>query len=138
MNREVNVMKGRPGFFAAAVSMLIGLLAIQPASAQKSGGVLKISFFDNPASMSLHEEAAAAGIAVAARLGLVAGLSLPCAAARHAYAPDRHRAVQIRRIQTERGGPHGTKFGLLEAGPALSRRHRVGNHQGHRDAKPDL
>src|SRR5438270_5015695 len=57
MNREVNVMKGRPGFFAAAVSMLIGLLAIQPASAQKSGGVLKISFFDSPASMSLHEEA---------------------------------------------------------------------------------
>src|SRR5436309_5388430 len=62
MNREVNVMKGRPGFFAAAVSMLIGLLAIQPASAQKSGGVLKISFFDNPASMSLHEEATGAAL----------------------------------------------------------------------------
>ena len=28
-----------------------------PALAQKSGGVLKISFFDSPASMSLHEEA---------------------------------------------------------------------------------
>src|SRR5437588_11869058 len=62
MNREVNVMKGRPGFFAAAVLMLIGLLAIQPASAQKSGGVLKISFFDNPASMSLHEEATGAAL----------------------------------------------------------------------------
>ena len=55
-------MKGRPGFFAAAVSMLIGLLAIQPASAQKPGGVLKISFFDNPASMSLHEEATGAAL----------------------------------------------------------------------------
>ena len=31
------------------------------ARAQKSGGVLKISFFDNPASMSLHEEATGAG-----------------------------------------------------------------------------
>jgi hypothetical protein len=28
------------------------LFAAQPALAQKSGGVLKISFFDNPASMS--------------------------------------------------------------------------------------
>jgi peptide/nickel transport system substrate-binding protein len=36
--------------------LLIALFAIQPAYAQKSGGVLKISFFDNPASMSLHEE----------------------------------------------------------------------------------
>ena len=28
-----------------------------PAFAQKSGGILKISFFDSPASMSIHEEA---------------------------------------------------------------------------------
>jgi peptide/nickel transport system substrate-binding protein len=34
----------------------------QPGFAQKSGGVLKISFFDNPASMSLHEEATGAAL----------------------------------------------------------------------------
>jgi peptide/nickel transport system substrate-binding protein len=33
-----------------------------PALAQKTGGVLKISFFDNPASMSLHEEATGAAL----------------------------------------------------------------------------
>jgi peptide/nickel transport system substrate-binding protein len=32
------------------------------AFAQKAGGVLKISFFDNPASMSLHEEATGAAL----------------------------------------------------------------------------
>jgi peptide/nickel transport system substrate-binding protein len=34
----------------------------QAAFAQKSGGTLKISFFDNPASMSLHEEATGAAL----------------------------------------------------------------------------
>jgi len=33
-----------------------------PAVAQKSGGVLKVSFFDNPASMSLLEEATGAAL----------------------------------------------------------------------------
>src|SRR3984957_9056817 len=32
-----------------------------PAVAQKSGGVLKVYFFDSPASMSIHEEATIAG-----------------------------------------------------------------------------
>src|SRR5262245_19091991 len=32
-----------------------------PASAQKQGGVLKVFFFDSPASMSIHEEATIAG-----------------------------------------------------------------------------
>ena len=50
----------------------------------------------------LPPEAAAAGVSRAARLGLVAGLSLPCPAARDAAAPDRHRPVQIRRVQAER------------------------------------
>src|SRR5437867_13346935 len=44
---------------AVAVALLI---AAAPASAQKSGGILKISFFDNPASMSLHEEATGAAL----------------------------------------------------------------------------
>ena len=50
----------------------------------------------------LPPEAAAAGVAGAARLGLVADLSLPRPGPRDAAAPDRHRAVQIRRVQAER------------------------------------
>ncbi len=37
------------------------LLAATPAEAQKSGGVLKIFFFDSPATMSIHEESTIAG-----------------------------------------------------------------------------
>src|SRR2546427_10738716 len=44
-----------------AVAMVL-LIAAAPASAQKAGGTLKISFFDNPASMSLHEEATGAAL----------------------------------------------------------------------------
>jgi peptide/nickel transport system substrate-binding protein len=40
---------------ATAGALIVGLTV--PALAQKSGGTLKISFFDSPASMSLHEEA---------------------------------------------------------------------------------
>jgi peptide/nickel transport system substrate-binding protein len=45
-----------------AAGALVVVLAAAPAMAQKSGGVLKISFFDNPASMSLHEEATGAAL----------------------------------------------------------------------------
>ena len=55
-------MQRRLGMFATAGPLLALLLAMQPALAQKSGGVLKISFFDNPASMSLHEEATGAAL----------------------------------------------------------------------------
>ena len=51
----------------------------------------------------LPPEAAAAGLAGAAGVGLVAGLSLPCRAARDAHPSDRHRPLQIRRVQAERG-----------------------------------
>src|SRR5438034_4472285 len=47
---------------AAAGALLLALTAGDTAWAQKSGGVLKISFFDNPASMSLHEEATGAAL----------------------------------------------------------------------------
>jgi peptide/nickel transport system substrate-binding protein len=47
---------------ATASSLLLALCATTTASAQKSGGVLKISFFDSPASMSLHEEATGAAL----------------------------------------------------------------------------
>src|SRR3954470_19770520 len=43
--------------WASACALLIALAGTGPAAAPKSGGVLKISFFDSPASMSLHEEA---------------------------------------------------------------------------------
>ena len=51
----------------------------------------------------------------------------PChaVAARHAQPPHRHRAVQIRRIQAQRGHQDGQEPEILEAGPSLSRRHRV-------------
>ena len=46
----------------AAAAGLLGLLgAAMPALAQKSGGILKVYFFDSPASMSIHEEATIAG-----------------------------------------------------------------------------
>src|SRR3984893_16164191 len=42
--------------------LLIALCTTDAAFAQKAGGTLKISFFDNPASMSLHEEATGAAL----------------------------------------------------------------------------
>jgi peptide/nickel transport system substrate-binding protein len=46
----------------AAAGALAGVFcAAGPAMAQKSGGVLKIYFFDSPASLSIHEEATIAG-----------------------------------------------------------------------------
>src|SRR5436189_2668910 len=42
----------------ASICALAAALAVtSPALAQKSGGILRISVFDSPASMSLHEEA---------------------------------------------------------------------------------
>src|SRR5262245_2599318 len=42
---------------AAVSGLLAALFAADPAFAQKQGGVLKVYFFDSPASMSIHEEA---------------------------------------------------------------------------------
>ena len=50
---------------------------------------------------------------------------LPCLAGAHAAAPDRHRPLQIRRVQAERVHQGCPQPRLLEAGPALSRRHRI-------------
>ena len=51
----------------------------------------------------------------------------PChvPASRHAPASDRHRPVQIRRIQAQRVDQSDAKRRLLEEGSALSRRHRI-------------
>jgi ABC-type transport system substrate-binding protein len=50
---------------------------------------------------NVPSETAAAGLYCAPRLGLLAGLSVPCVAAEHANTSDRHRPVQIRFVQTE-------------------------------------
>jgi hypothetical protein len=49
----------------------------------------------------LSSEAATAEFPRAARLGVLSGLSLPYTGARHAQSPDRHRAVQICRVQAQ-------------------------------------
>src|SRR3954468_20464497 len=40
---------------------LLSAAPLAPAQAQKSGGVLKVFFFDSPATMSIHEESTIAG-----------------------------------------------------------------------------
>ena len=47
---------------AIAATLLLGCPADDPAFAQKAGGILKISHFDSPASMSLLEESTAAAL----------------------------------------------------------------------------
>ncbi len=53
-------MKRDSRAFAVAGSLLLATAVSGTAVAQKSGGTLKMSHFDSPASMSLHEEATAA------------------------------------------------------------------------------
>src|ERR1700745_79910 len=51
-----------PRASAPGVGLLIAAGCADAAFGQKAGGILKISFFDNPASMSLHEEATGAAL----------------------------------------------------------------------------
>jgi hypothetical protein len=44
-------------WLAAAAGLLAAIVSPHLALAQKQGGVLKVYFFDSPASMSIHEEA---------------------------------------------------------------------------------
>ena len=55
------MLRHLPGF-AAAAAMVIALGAGGPAAAQKSGGTLRLSHFDSPASMSILEEATRAAL----------------------------------------------------------------------------
>jgi len=55
MTRDVHL-------FAAAVGLSLGLTVVNPAIAQKAGGILQLSHFDSPASMSLHEESTTAAL----------------------------------------------------------------------------
>jgi peptide/nickel transport system substrate-binding protein len=45
-----------------AAGLLLGVFGAQTGFAQKSGGILKVSHFDSPASMSIHEEATIAAL----------------------------------------------------------------------------
>src|SRR6266404_5098618 len=62
----------------------------------------------------LRAERAATQPAGAARKRLFGGISLPRSASDHAYQADRHRAVQIRRIQARGIDPSGAQSRLLE------------------------
>src|SRR5207248_5445218 len=62
LEQEVDGMKSGSCAFAAANALSLALLITNPAIAQKSGGILKISHFDSPASMSLLEESTAAAL----------------------------------------------------------------------------
>ena len=70
-------------------------------------------------------QASAAVAALAARLGLLADVPLPRAGGADAHQADRHRALQVRRVQAERRHQGHAQHRLLEEGQALSRRHRI-------------
>jgi peptide/nickel transport system substrate-binding protein len=55
-------MIGHLRVFTIVGGLLIAACCTDAAFAQKAGGTLKISLFDNPASMSLHEEATGAAL----------------------------------------------------------------------------
>jgi peptide/nickel transport system substrate-binding protein len=50
-------MSFKTGLVAATIGLALAVALGNPAAAQKRGGVLKMYFFDSPASMSIHEEA---------------------------------------------------------------------------------
>src|SRR6202022_2898799 len=63
MNRRQMAMMRDLRMLAAASSMMLATMAAPNAAfAQKQGGILRMSHFDSPASMSLHEEATAAAV----------------------------------------------------------------------------
>ena len=64
----------------------------------------------------------------------------PChvSPARNAHPPDRHRSVQVRRVQGQRIDQAHPQSGLLEEGPAASRRHRVHHHPEPFDRDPGV
>ena len=66
------------------------------------------------------------------------GLSLPCDGSRHAHQADRHRAVQVRRVQEQRVRQAGAQPRLLAQGPSLPRRHRLARHLQPLDAGAGL
>src|SRR5688572_9750323 len=84
----------------------------------------------------LPPEAAAALPDRAARLGPVAGLSVPPLDGADAPAPDRHWTLQVRRVQAERTYQGRAQPGLLETGTAPPRWHRAYDHRQPGDLAP--
>ena len=54
--REIGMRKALSAF-AASATLLIASATVDPALAQKQGGILRVYHRDSPASMSIHEEA---------------------------------------------------------------------------------
>ena len=70
--------------------------------------------------------------------GYTPGLSLPRVDQGHAHQADRHRALQVRRVQAQRVDQVRAQPRLLEEGQALPRRHRVAGDREPLDAHPGL
>ena len=81
---------------------------------------------------------AATVASLAARIGLLADLPLPRPDRPDADAAGRHRAVQVRLVRAVRARQAGAQHGLLEAGTALSRRHRVHHRHQLTDGAAEL
>jgi peptide/nickel transport system substrate-binding protein len=62
LEQEVDRMNTRTRVLAAASTLSLAFFIADAASAQKTGGTLRISHFDSPASMSLLEESTAAAL----------------------------------------------------------------------------
>ena len=94
---------GKP-FTAADVKCTMDLL--QDKAQDQLRGNPRKEWYNNVAEVTtngdyeavVQAEAAAAGAVDITGFGLFADLSLPCITAADAAAPDRHRAVQIRRV----------------------------------------
>src|SRR6478736_1120831 len=75
---------------------------------------------------------------VTVHLGLFADVPLPRAGGADAHQAGRHRPVQVRLVQAERGHQGRAQSRLLEEGQALSRRHRVHHRAQPRHGDPEL
>src|SRR5262249_8223077 len=61
-NRRQGIMRRGRGLRVLVAASVLLLSSVATAAAQKQGGILKISHFDSPASMSLLEESTAAAV----------------------------------------------------------------------------
>jgi peptide/nickel transport system substrate-binding protein len=80
--------------FAAAGSLVLAMFAAEPAFAQRQGGILRLSHFDSPASMSILEESTgAAEPMMGVFTNLVAYKQDVPQTSLQTIVPDRHRLV---------------------------------------------
>ena len=99
---------------------------------------LKETTTNGPDEATLHLKQRQPAVLVAARVGRHADLSVPRRAGADAPASDRHRAVQVCRIQAEPGYQADQEPGLLEKGPAVPRRRRIHDHPEPFDRDPRI